>query len=125
MPSPDQVEIPRRAKDAFREHGRGFVVILKRARTLDSKPPSFLVEVLPRVGTQWELRQGLAGVWRRRRAADGYTCLLSGVARGCSDQVLRRFLNQNRQSLLGIEVDDPKRRFRRLFPGLSSWRRES
>jgi len=60
MPSPDQVEIPRRAKDAFREHGRGFVVILKRARTLDSKPPSFLVEVLPRVGTQWELRPILA-----------------------------------------------------------------
>lgn len=27
MPAPDRAEIPRRAKDAYREHGRGFVVV--------------------------------------------------------------------------------------------------
>ncbi len=58
MPAPDRAEILRRAKEAFHEHGRGFVVVL------DDREEShygFLPELKERLGDEPEA-EGLISI---------------------------------------------------------------
>jgi hypothetical protein len=54
MPAPDRAEILRRAKDAFREHGPGFVVVVE-----DREEPhyGFLDELQKLLGDEPETRE--------------------------------------------------------------------
>jgi hypothetical protein len=89
VPSPDRAEILRRAKEAFREHGRGFVVVVE-----DREEPhyGFLDELQKLLGDEPDARgHGSryapgAGSSYRRSPAGGFGAW-GTVLRGCGASI--------------------------------------